>query len=104
MAPGHIKSIVAFINFEKRQNNVEKVKEVYFKSFSAAIAKNDNQAVIYLGIQYARFNAFNCNDTARACDILNQASNEIKTSKILYISQANFLKHLEGFAQSINQK
>lgn len=100
VAPGHIKSIIAYINFEKRQKNDEKVKDLYFKAFSSAISKNDAQAVTYLGVQYARFNAFNCNDVARACDILSQATAAIKTSKVLFLSQANFLKHLEGLTQS----
>ena len=102
VAPGHIKSMIAFINFEKRQKNDEKVKDLYFKSFSAAISKNDSQAVTYLGVQYARFNAFNCNDVVRACDILNQSTSAIKSSKVLFLSQANFLKHLEGLSQSGN--
>ena len=100
VAPGHIKSIIAYINFEKRQKNDEKVKDLYFKAFSSAISKNDGQAVTYLGVQYANFNAFNCNDVTRACDILSQATSAIKTSKVLFLSQTNFLKHLEGLSQS----
>jgi hypothetical protein len=30
---------VAFINFEKRQGNTEKVKELYFKAYSTALEK-----------------------------------------------------------------
>ena len=50
---------------------------------------------------------------SRACDILDQATGVIKTSKVLYLSQVNLLKHLEGlgliqgeerFAQSGKQR
>lgn len=53
----------------------------------------------YIGMQYSRFLAFKSNDVHRAVDILDQATKEIKTSKVLYLSQANFLKHLEGTGQ-----
>lgn len=33
VAPDYIKSLVMYINFEKRQNNIEKVKELYFRAF-----------------------------------------------------------------------
>ena len=33
VAPGHIKSVLAFIAFERRQNNNEKVKDLFFKAF-----------------------------------------------------------------------
>ena len=33
IAPDYIKSLIAFINFEKRQNNIEKAKELYYKCF-----------------------------------------------------------------------
>lgn len=39
IAPDLIKTIVAFINFEKRQGNTEKVKELYFKAYSTALEK-----------------------------------------------------------------
>jgi hypothetical protein len=37
IAPDYIKSSVMQINFEKRTNNIEKVKELYFKTYSAAL-------------------------------------------------------------------
>ena len=33
VAPGHIKSVLAFVAFERRQNNNEKVKELFYKAF-----------------------------------------------------------------------
>jgi hypothetical protein len=41
LAPDYIKSLIAFINFEKRQNNTEKVKELYFKAFGASLARDE---------------------------------------------------------------
>jgi hypothetical protein len=74
IAPGHIKSTIAYVNFEKRMNNNEKAKELYYQAFSAALVKGDSQQVTYLAVQYSRFVAFNCNDSSRACDILSQAT------------------------------
>jgi hypothetical protein len=33
---------MGFIAFEKRQNNQEKVKELYFKAYSSALNKNQS--------------------------------------------------------------
>ena len=96
VAPGHIKATLAFVNFERRMGSNERVKELYYKAFNTALGKKDAHAVTYIGMQYSRFLAFKSNDVHRAVDILDQATKEIKTSKVLYLSQANFLKHLEG--------
>jgi len=61
---------MAFISFEKRQNNIEKVKELYFRAFSTA---KDTETIGYIAVQYARYLAFKCNDANRAVDIMNQA-------------------------------
>ena len=74
----------------------ERVKDLFYKAFNIALAKNDSRAVTYVGMQYARFLAFKTNEVGRACDLLDQATNVIKNSKILYLSHANLLKHLEG--------
>lgn len=44
----------------------------------------------------------------RACDVMEQASSEIRSSKVLFLSHINFLKHLEGLglvqpAQEVGQ-
>jgi hypothetical protein len=54
------------------------------------------EIVSYVVIQYARFLAFKCADPNRAFEILNQALQKSKGSKMLYLSYVNFLKHLEG--------
>ena len=64
---------MAFINFEKRQNNLEKVKELYYRAFTTSQARNEVETVSYVVIQYARFLAFRCQDPNRAVEILNQA-------------------------------
>jgi hypothetical protein len=33
IAPNYLKSLTMHINFEKRQNNIEKVKELYFNAY-----------------------------------------------------------------------
>ena len=96
VAPGYVKAILAFISFERRMGSNEKVKELYYKAFNKALDKKDGQAVTYISMQYARFLAFKSNDVGRAIDILDQATNLIKDSKVLYLSKANFLRHLEG--------
>ena len=106
IAPDYIKSLVAFINFEKRQNNIEKAKELYYKCFQATLAKNDLDGLTYVVMQYARFLTFKCNDHNRAVDILNQAVNKAprRGSKNLYLSYVNFLKHLDGTLDDVYTK
>ena len=113
VAPGHVKATLAFISFERRMGSNERVKELFYKAFNTQLQRKDAQAVTYIGLQYARFLAFKSNDVSRACDILDQATGVIKTSKVLYLSQINLLKHLEGlgliqgeerFAQSGKQR
>ena len=74
----------------------ERVKDLFYKAFNSSLAKKDAHAVTYIGMQYARFLAFKSNEVGRACDLLDQATSVIKNSKVLYLSQANLLKHLEG--------
>ncbi|CDW82944.1 pre-mrna-processing factor [Stylonychia lemnae] len=104
IAPDYIKSLIAFINFEKRQNNNEKVKELYFRAYSSSQQKNEIETVSYVVIQYARFLAFKCQDPNRAVEILNQALSKTKGSKMLYLSYANFLKHMDGVIPEVYGK
>lgn len=94
VAPGHIKSILAYVAFERRMNNNEKAKDLFYKAFNNSMSRGDSKAVTYVSMQYSRFLAFECNDVERACDILKQARNQVQDSKVLYLSQINLLKHL----------
>ena len=96
VAPGHIKATLAFVSFERRMGSNERVKDLYYKAFNSALAKKSAYAVTYIGMQYSRFLAFKSNEVVRACDLLDQATSVIKDSKVLYLSHANLLKHLEG--------
>lgn len=96
VAPGHLKSVLSFIGFEKRMSNNEKAKDLFFRAFNQVIDAKDSQGVAVITIQYARFLAFKCNDVGRACDILDQAVATIRDSKVLFLSILNLLKHLEG--------
>ena len=96
VAPGHIKSVLAYTSFERRQNNNEKVRDLFYKAFQTALNRKDSKSITFIGLQYSRFLAFKVNDVPRACDILEQAVASVKDSKVLYLSYANFLKHLEG--------
>jgi hypothetical protein len=58
--PDYVKSSIMHINFEKRANNIEKVKELYFKSYSAALQAQNFDALTFIVFQYARFLAFRC--------------------------------------------
>lgn len=69
VAPGHIKSMLAYVSFERRMNNNEKAKDLFFKAFNSSMAKADAKAITYVSMLYARFLAFECNDVERACDI-----------------------------------
>ena len=66
VAPGHIKSIIAYVAFERRMNNTEKAKDLLFKAFESSLAKEDAKAITYVSMQYARFCVFECNDVERA--------------------------------------
>ena len=96
VAPGHVKATLAFIGFERRMGSNERVKELFYKAYKSSIGKKDAKAVTYIGLQYARFLAFKSNEVARACDILDEATLAIRNYKVLYLSQVNLLKHLEG--------
>jgi hypothetical protein len=57
-----------------RQNNNERVKDLYFKQLDLALARSDTLAATFLSIKYARFLIFKCNDVLRACDVLERTS------------------------------
>ena len=80
-------------------SNNERVKDLYFKAFERALVKQDQRAVTLLSMKYARFLAFKCNDVQRACEIMDRAILQVKSSKVLYLSQLNLMKHLEGLGQ-----
>lgn len=86
VAPGHIKSIIAYVAFERRMNNTEKAKDLLFKAFESSLAKEDAKAITYVSMQYARFCVFECNDVERAIQIMNSARAKVRTSKVLYLS------------------
>jgi len=103
--------MMTFINFEKRQNNPEKVKELYFRAYSTAIERQDVETLTYVVVQYARYLAFKCDDCNRAVEFMNQAIEKCKGSefksrgtKTLFLSYVNFLKHLEGNVSDVYGK
>ena len=98
IAPDCIKTLIAFINFEKRQNNPEKVKELYFRAYTSALDKGETETVTYIVVQYSRYLAFKCGDINRAVETMNQAITKCSGSKTLYLSYVNFMKHQEGGA------
>ena len=105
IAPDCIKTMMAFINFEKRQNNPEKVKELFFKAYTFSLEKQESETVAYIVVQYARYLAFKCSDSNRAVEIMNQAISKCgQGSKTLYLSYANFLKHLDGVIPDVYTK
>mmetsp|Transcript_14215 Transcript_14215/g.13778 ORF Transcript_14215/g.13778 Transcript_14215/m.13778 type:complete len:152 (+) Transcript_14215:945-1400(+) len=97
MAPNYIKSLVKQINFEKRQNNIEKAKELYYQTYQQALVNSSIDTLTYILMQYSRFLAFKCEEPSRALDILNQALGKIgkQANKTFYLSYVNFLKHME---------
>lgn len=82
-----------------RMSNNERVTDLFFKAFERAVSKQDSRAVTLLSMKYARFLAFKCNDVQRACEIMDRAIASVKSSKVLYLSQLNLMKHLEGLSQ-----
>ena len=97
---------MARINFEKRQGNSERVRELYYKAFNNALDKNDNLAVTFIAVQYSRFLAYKCNDHVRALSIFNQAiANTNCANKILILSFVNLARglNLADGSQQIKQ-
>lgn len=74
----------------------DKVKDLYSKAFDRAINKADSRAITLISVKYARFLAFKCNDVQKACEVMERAIHTLKSSKVLYLSQLNLMKHLEG--------
>jgi len=82
-----------------RMSNNERVKDLFFKAFERAVSKVEVLSTTYFSMKYARFLAFKCNDVPRSCEIMDKAVSVVRNSKILYLSQLNLLKHLEGLGQ-----
>jgi len=61
-----------------------------------AIASRNERAVTLLAVQYARFMAFSYKDCQGARNVLEQAIGQVKGSLVLFMSQINLLKHLDG--------
>lgn len=80
------------------QNN-ERVKDLFFKAWEKALEKRDSRAICLLSMKYARFLAFKCNDVPRACDVMDRTLLQCGHSKVLFLSQLNLMKHLEGLGQ-----
>lgn len=48
IAPGLVKATINRINFEKRQGNNDKARELYFNAFQGALERNDSLAVTFI--------------------------------------------------------
>ena len=101
IAPDYIKNLIMFINFEKRQNNTEKVKELYYRVYSNAINESKMelqvQTLNYIVFQYARYLTFTCKDTQGASNIIKQALMKTRySSKAFLLNSMSFLKYMEG--------
>lgn len=48
IAPECLKTLMAQLNFEKRQNNMEKVKELYFRAYNIALDRKASEQVAYI--------------------------------------------------------
>jgi len=86
IAPGLVKAQLARINFEKREKNLDKARELYSNAFNQALKKNNSLAVTVIATQYARFLSSKCLDHNRAMLVFDQAvSNKACASKVLYL-------------------
>jgi hypothetical protein len=45
-----VKVALARINFEKREKNFEKARELYFSAYTTALKKNDSMSVTVIAI------------------------------------------------------
>jgi len=74
IAPGLLKATIGRINFEKRQGNTEKARELYSNAVSAALNKKDKLQVAYITTQSAQFLSTTCKDLTKALGVYNQAT------------------------------
>ena len=42
--------MLAYIAFERRMNNNEKAKDLFFKAFNSSVARGDQKAVTYVSM------------------------------------------------------
>lgn len=99
VAPNHLKVTLDFIAFEMRMSNSDKVKDLFGRALDKALSRVDGPQVTQLSMKFARFLAFKCGDVPAACQVMERATAAIKSSKVLYLSQLNLLRHLEGLGQ-----
>jgi len=93
IAPGLVKAQLARINFEKREKNLDKARELYSNAFNQALKKNNSLAVTVIATQYARFLSSKCLDHNRAMLVFDQAvSNKACASKVLYLQYVNLAR------------
>ena len=93
IAPGLIKAMLERINFEKREKNFDRAKELYSITFTQNLTKCNPLAVTVVAIQYSRFLSQKCHEHKRALDILEQAvSAKDCANKILYLNYINLAK------------
>lgn len=74
IAPGLIKTILERINFEKRERNFDKAKELYFSAFQSNLDKNNVLGTTVIALQYSRFLSSKCHEHTRALEILKTAT------------------------------
>ena len=74
IAPGLVKATMGRINFEKRQGNLDKARELYSIALTTALNKKDRLQVAYVATQSAQFLSSKCKDLTRALEVYSQAT------------------------------
>jgi len=69
-----VRATMGRINFEKRQGNVQRARELYSNALTAALTKKDKLQVAYITAQSAQFFAAKCNDLSGALEVYRQAT------------------------------
>jgi len=93
IAPGLLKSVNCFINFEKRCQNFDKAQELFEKAINDCYDRKDNSSLSFLVTQYSRFLEQKKGNLEKAIEVYERAIDFAPTYMDLYLSYINFLKY-----------
>jgi len=92
IAPGHVESILRYINFERRQKNFEKCESLY----EDGISKTESVSSAFLSIHYARFQDQIRKNLAKVREIYTTAILKAPEIKNIWLTFINFERNQGG--------
>ncbi|GMH37035.1 hypothetical protein BSKO_04908 [Bryopsis sp. KO-2023] len=90
LAPRMVSMIVQFVNFERRQGNLEAACSIYSECIEEELAKESSETCAFLCIQYAHFLSQVVADHRRGREVLDKALAAKPASKALWEGAIHF--------------